>query len=193
MKKTKFFTLALCVMVLSTSCLGSFSAFNSLKDWNSQVSNNKFVNNLLFWGLNIIPVYPLFFLGDTLIFNVIEFWSGSNPIAMEAGEVETQTIVKNGNTYEMTASKNNLKVTVIEGPDKGNSVDLFYLPQEKSWNARTPEGKVIKLSSMEEGFYMVYLPDGQEVKMNPTTTKEQGMAIINSKLANCDTYYAFAQ
>src|SRR5699024_3863257 len=193
MQKTQFFTLDLCVMVLSTSCLGSFSAFNSLKDWNSQVSNNKFVNNLLFWGLNIMPVYPLFFLRDTLIFNVIEFWPGSNPIAMEAGEVETQTIVKNGNTYEMTASKNSLKVTVIKGPDTGNTADLFYLPEEKSWNARTPEGEVIKLSSMEEGFYMVYLPDGREVKMNPTTTKEQGLAIINSKLANCDTYFAFAQ
>ena len=71
--------------LLFSSCLGSFSAFNNLKDWNQGVSDSKFVNNLVFWGLNIIPVYGLFFLGDAIIFNVIEFWSGSNPIAMEEG------------------------------------------------------------------------------------------------------------
>src|SRR5690606_14748226 len=62
--------------LLFSSCLGSFSAFNNLKDWNQGVTDSKFLDNLIFWGLTIVPVYPLFFLGDTLIFNVIEFWSG---------------------------------------------------------------------------------------------------------------------
>lgn len=110
----------ICVAMASTllfsSCLGSFSAFNNLKDWNQGVSDSKFVNNLVFWGLNIIPVYGLFFLGDTIIFNVIEFWSGSNPIAMNEGEQETQMVERDGNTFEMIASKNRMQVTVVEGP-----------------------------------------------------------------------------
>lgn len=195
MNKTRFITLALTVSILSTSCLGSFSAFNNLKDWNEQVTGNKFLNNLIFWGLNIIPVYGLFFIGDAIIFNVIEFWSGSNPIAMNEGETETQTIVKNGNTYEMTATKNQLKIDVIKGKDIGKSVVLFYNPEQKTWSAKTQEGEIIKLSSMKDGFYYVYLPDGREVQMDPTTTKQEGLAIINSKLGDCDApkYYATAQ
>lgn len=190
MKKLSIITMGLSMLILTSSCLGSYSAFNSLKDWNSQVSDNKFVNNLLFWGLNIIPVYGLFFVGDTLIFNVIEFWSGSNPIAMAPNETETQTIVKNGNTYEMTASQNQMLISVIEGNDKGNSLQMNYNPEEKTWYATTQEGETIKLSSFEDGFYMVYLPDGEKVKMDITTSKEQGMAIINAKLYETNKGYA---
>ncbi|WP_245603242.1 DUF3332 family protein [Maribacter antarcticus] len=79
--------------------MGSFSAFNNLKEWNQDASDNTFVNNLVFWGLNIIAVYGLFLFGDAVIFNVIEFRSGSNPIAMEEGDEEVQLVKKAGNTF----------------------------------------------------------------------------------------------
>ena len=94
--KKSVICIAMAGTLLFSSCLGTFSAFNNLKDWNQGVSDSKFVNNLVFWGLNIIPVYGLFFLGDAIIFNVIEFWSGSNPIAMEEGESETVQIERLG-------------------------------------------------------------------------------------------------
>ena len=173
-------------MLLFTSCLGSFSAFNSLKEWNQGVSDNKFVNNLLFWGLNIIPVYGLAFLGDTVIFNVIEFWSGSNPIAMHEGDEELQVVEKDGNTFEMIATKNRIQVTVIEGPKKGKKIDLVYKPSEKSWNAIRPNGEVIKLASFEEGFYIVYMPNGKEVKVNSMNTRDEGLAVLKEQT---DCYY----
>lgn len=164
--------------LLFTSCLGSFSAFNNLKDWNQEVSDSRFVNNLVFWGLNIIPVYGLFFLGDAIIFNVIEFWGGSNPIAMEEGERETQMVERDGNTFQLIATKNRMEVTVVEGPKKGKKIDLVYKPHEKSWNAIRPNGEVIKLSSFEEGFYIVYLPNGNEVKIDAKYTREEGLALL---------------
>ncbi len=169
---------ALAASLLFSSCLGSFSAFNNLKDWNMQVSDSKFVNNLVFWGLNIIPVYGLFFLGDTLIFNVIEFWSGSNPIAMREGESEVQMVEYQGNTYQLKATKNRMAVKVVEGPKKGGKIELFYKPDEKSWNAIRPSGEIIPLSRMEEGFYLVYMPDGTQLRMKQETTREEGMALI---------------
>ena len=39
----------------------------------------------MFWGLLIIPVYELAGLGDFVIFNLIEFWTGKNPIAQSGG------------------------------------------------------------------------------------------------------------
>ncbi|CAN0586802.1 unnamed protein product, partial [Ectocarpus sp. 12 AP-2014] len=55
--KKSVICIAMAGTLLFSSCLGSFSAFNNLKDWNQGVSDSKFVNNLVFWGLNIIPVY----------------------------------------------------------------------------------------------------------------------------------------
>lgn len=187
MKKSKFIVLALTVSILSTSCLGSFSAFNNLKDWNHQVSDSKFVNNLLFWGLNIVPVYGLFFIGDALIFNTIEFWSGSNPIAMTDGEKETQVLVKNGNTYEMTASKNQLIVKVIDGKDKGEQVDFNYSTENQTWTA-TKNGETFKLSSLKDGKSFVYLPNGEEVEIDINASKEEGLAIINSRICDMEGY-----
>lgn len=134
---------------------------------------------MIFWGLNIVPVYGLFFIGDTLIFNVIEFWSGSNPIAMKDGESEIQMVEHDGNTFEMIATKNRIQVTVVEGPKKGKKIDLVYKPDEKSWNAIRPNGEIIKLSSFEEGFYIVYMPNGEKVKIDPMSTREEGLALLN--------------
>ena len=170
--------LMLSCAILFSSCLGSFRAFNNLKDWNQGATDSKFLDNLIFWGLNIVPVYGLFFLGDALIFNVIEFWSGSNPIAMKEGESETQMVEHEGNTFKMVATKNRVQVTVVEGPKKGKKIDLVYKPDEKSWNAVRPNGEIIKLSSFEEGFYIVYMPNGTEVKINPMDSREEGLAIL---------------
>lgn len=180
MKKTTI-CLLLSISILFSSCLGSFSAFNNLKDWNNDVTDNKFVNNLIFWGLNIIPVYGLFLFGDAIIFNVIEFWSGSNPLAMEEGEQEIQVVEKDGNVFEMIATRNRIQVKVIAGERKGDKLDLVYKPSEKSWNAIKPNGEVIKLSSFEEGFYVVHMPDGEEIRIDPNTPKTEGLAMIQQK------------
>lgn len=176
--KKPIVAVALASSLLFSSCLGSFQAFNNLKEWNQGVSDSKWVNNLIFWGLNIIPVYGLFLIGDALIFNVIEFWSGSNPISMEEGEREVQMVERDGNTFEMVATKNRIQVTVVAGPEEGKKMEMFYKPGEKSWNAIRPDGEIIKLSSMEEGFYIVYLPNGKEVRVNADMQREEGLALL---------------
>ncbi|SHJ10992.1 DUF3332 domain-containing protein [Aquimarina spongiae] len=181
MKKTTI-CIALSTSILFSSCLGSFSAFNGLKDWNQDLTDSRFVNNLVFWGLNIIPVYGLFFLGDTLIFNVIEFWSGSNPLAMNEGESETQIVERDGNTYKMTASKNRLQIHIVEGIRKGEKLDLVYSPSHKTWSAIKANGELIKLSSFKDGFYVVHLPDGGKVKINPSESNDKGLALLHHKI-----------
>jgi hypothetical protein len=64
----------------TTGCFGKFAATKKLHDWNASFGS-KFVATLIFWLFLILPVYELFALGDALIFNLIEFWSGSNPLA----------------------------------------------------------------------------------------------------------------
>ena len=85
MKKPRFaVVVCLTLALLGTGCLGPNNAFNGMIHWNQRVTDNKFANEGIFLGLIIIPVYELMLIGDLLIFNSIEFWSGSNPIAPPA-------------------------------------------------------------------------------------------------------------
>ena len=113
-----------------TGCFGSFTLTQKLYDWNSQVSQNKFVNEIVFLGLCILPAYELATLGDVLIFNSVEFWDGANPLAMEEGEVEKTHKVYAGESFTLTKSLNKVAVT----NDKSGVVTSFqYFPQEESW------------------------------------------------------------
>lgn len=72
---------ALGICFAGTSCIGPNNAYNSLSTWNSKLTESKFVNELAFLGLHIVPAYPLWFVGDLLIFNSWEFWTGENLIS----------------------------------------------------------------------------------------------------------------
>jgi hypothetical protein len=105
-------------------------------------------------------------------------------MAMNEGETESQIVEKNGNTYEMIATKNRMSISVIDGVDKGEKVDLVYKPSEKSWNAIKADGEIIKLSSFEDGFYIVYSPNGEAVKIDANATREEGLAALNQNMVN---------
>ncbi len=76
MKKLTTSILAGLTMLCATSCLGSNQMFNGLNDWNQEATGNRWANELIFLGLNIIPVYGIAYLADIVIFNSIEWWSG---------------------------------------------------------------------------------------------------------------------
>ncbi|MFK7741831.1 MAG: DUF3332 family protein [Planctomycetota bacterium] len=71
-------TLALGACLFGTSCIGPNNAYNSVKSWNSTLTENKLINELAFLGLHIIPVYPLAVFGDYIVLNSWEFWTGEN-------------------------------------------------------------------------------------------------------------------
>ena len=71
---------ALALGILSTSCLGPNNAHNSLRNWNAEVSDQDWVNELIFLGMNVVPVYPIAMLADVFVLNTIDYWTGENPI-----------------------------------------------------------------------------------------------------------------
>ena len=58
--------------ILFSSCVGSFGLFNRISSWNQSIGT-KFVNELVFLALNIVPVYGVAYLADALVINSIEF------------------------------------------------------------------------------------------------------------------------
>lgn len=70
-------------MLLSTAgCMGKFAVTNKVYSWNKKAANERWVNEFIFVGMAVIlPVYSLTLLVDGIIFNSVEWWSGSNPVA----------------------------------------------------------------------------------------------------------------
>jgi len=66
-------------LTTASACYGSYGAFHQLHRWNGTVSHDKWGRSAIHFGLWIVPVYELAILGDFLVFNTIEHFTGSNP------------------------------------------------------------------------------------------------------------------
>lgn len=136
----KAFTSAACAMML-TGCLGQNALFDTVQDWNATATNNKFVNqgiSFVFWW---VPVYGLSLLGDIVIFNSIEFWTGTNPISKEGAKVAGST------------------ETVNDG--MGNQAELTYNADGSISVLATSEGVEERYTLVKEGDKVIKIQDEQ--------------------------------
>lgn len=162
MRKSKLTLVAVCILsssILFSSCIGSFSLFNRVSSWNHTVSDSKFVNELVFLALWILPVYEVAALADVLVINSIEFWSGSNPVA-NAGEVKAVK-GENGN-YLVETLENGYSIT----KENGESMELLYNEENNTWNvvADGVNKELVKLN--EDGTAALYLPGGESMNVS---------------------------
>ncbi len=118
----------LLVALIGTGCVGRFAAFNKLSDWNQKAHDNKYVNEVIFLALNIIPVYPIALLADAIVINSIEFWTGDNIILSEG---ETQKVVEAGKdkVIQTFYQTDDLKKVVIEYYHENQLVKTVRLSQ----------------------------------------------------------------
>ena len=169
MKNTVTKVLAIVMIVSATAsltgCYGPFRLTSKLHDWNGQVSQKKFVNELVFLGLCILPAYEICVLGDGLIFNSIEFWGGNNPIAMKDGQIEETKLVHEGQSYKVVKSKNNMTVAM---DNSDLQVDFRYFPEEKAWYQMDGDTKV-KVVEMKGKKVFAYLPNEKTLSFDRNT------------------------
>lgn len=175
--KKRFFPIALAFTIsgslLFTSCIGSFGLFNKILAWN-QTIDNKFVNEVVFVALNIVPVYGVSFIADLLVINSIEFWNGDNPI--EVGMVKT--VQGENGIYTVETLENGYHIE----NQAGNEMNLVYDKTTNTWSvvANDQESKLIKI---EDGgnSAIVYLPNGDEQKVELSA---QGMLAFRQSVDN---------
>ncbi|HEX8825513.1 MAG TPA: DUF3332 domain-containing protein [Archangium sp.] len=99
---------ALFVTVLSlhvSGCFGSFALTRKIHALNQGVHESKFVQWALFLGLIIIPVYGVGSLVDALVFNSLEFWTGSNPLANAETQEDGTRVVRLSPTDSLRLSR----------------------------------------------------------------------------------------
>ena len=142
----------MCAGILSASCIGKFQLTNNLLAWNKTVSN-KFVNELVFIALCIVPVYEISALADILVLNSIEFWSGSNPLAMG-------TRVIDGKDGRYLVECDGKGYTITSEEDK-SVVRLDFIDETDTWTVSIPGGESYELMTfVDETHVSMPAPDG---------------------------------
>ncbi len=126
---------ALSASMMMQSCIGSFALFNKVKTWNEHVGD-KFVNEIVFVAMWILPVYELCFAADLLVLNSIEFWSGTNPALAE-------TKVIDGKDAQYLVARNEAGYTITNMTTK--QVTRFnFNAEDNSWSLEN-NGQEVKL------------------------------------------------
>ncbi len=147
-----------------TSCIGGFKLTNKVYEFNKSLGS-KFVNELVFILMVIVPVYEITLLIDGLILNSIEFWTGSNPMAMNEGESETKVVEQNGVKYQITATHNRFDFTQMEGADKGATGALVFDDHTGTWSYEDSSKSLDLLKIHDDGSATAFLPNGKQVEL----------------------------
>lgn len=177
-------------ILLQSGCFGSFSLTKSVYDWNSSV-DDKFTRSLLFWLLCIVPVYEIAAVVDAVILNVVEFWTGSNPISMKDGEREEQIVQVKGKSYRMVATKNKFLIEELGTVKSKRKVQLVFSPENRTWSV-LKDGRAVALSGLEvqrngEIAIRVYEKDGNS-RLHPAPETNQQLEVFrNFAMANAAT------
>jgi hypothetical protein len=91
------------LMLMSVGCFGSFNLTKKVYKWNGSVGD-KWVNELVFLVLNVVPVYSVAGGIDVVILNTIEFWTGSNPVAANVNTDDGTKLAFNAEKKELSIS-----------------------------------------------------------------------------------------
>ena len=107
-----------CFLTVTSACYGPFNLTKNVYHWNSNIKgsgevNEKWMKEIVFFGMIVIPVYILSPLIDAFIFNPIQFWTGDNPLkATDAGSDGATRVVRLGGiTMTMVESDRGTQVT----------------------------------------------------------------------------------
>lgn len=131
--------LAAFLPVTATGCFGGFELTKKVYKLNEDVSPDKWVQEVFFLVLVIVPIYGIASFLDAILFNSIEFWTGNNPVLANGGSQSFETA--EGRVTLSSIDAATLAVT-LERPD--GTVDRFSLARENGTvSARDADGAVL--------------------------------------------------
>ena len=90
LRKTVAIVVLVSFMSVTSAGYGPFNLTRNVYHWNNEIKgsgevNEKWMKEIVFFGMIIIPVYMFSALLDAFIFNAIQFWTGDNPIKLTQG------------------------------------------------------------------------------------------------------------
>ncbi len=158
-------SLTLVAFVFTTSgCFGGFNLTRKVWTFNKNVSPNKWVQELVFLVLVIVPVYGFASLIDAIFINSVEFWTGENPVTVE--KEPTVRVVEKGDTklVQTMAATRDAKTMTVDEYRKGELVKTVVMRHEAGQPSITAE---------------VRYPDGR-VETHVAALQADGSALVGS-------------
>ncbi|HEY9122804.1 MAG TPA: DUF3332 family protein, partial [Bacteroidales bacterium] len=135
-------------------------------DWNGSLGD-KFVKEAVFLVLNIIPVYGVCTFVDAIVLNLVEFWTGSNPMAIKQGHNqinENLAVDVNGNN------------AVIKDANGKELATMSFNEADNTWYANI-NGHVVKVMTVNTNDVSIY------------TTSGKVLNVTKSDVNKASTYY----
>ncbi len=168
--------------VLASGCYGGFNLTRSLYKWNGniQASSDKGANgvvqSLVMVVLVIVPVYGLATLADALVVNSIEFWTGKNPVTVNA-EPTIRTVDKGDERYVQTFARTaSGKEMRIDHYKQGRLVNTLVIRQEE--NAPMATGDLRWSDGRHEAFQVTYAGEETYIIGHTSEAGDQGFWIV---------------
>ncbi len=78
-------------------------------------------------------VYGFTTMVDAVILNLMEFWSGSNPISKNHGDYEMQLATIKGVDYQIEATKDTFTTTQLSGEQSGEVRAMMFDRTDMTW------------------------------------------------------------
>jgi hypothetical protein len=172
------------ITITQTGCFGTFALTRKAYNWHDGVSNNKFVKSLLLW-IPMAIVYSITAMLDVVIFNLIEFWSGSNPLSMNEGDHEEQLVTFKGERFRIEATKDTFTTTQLSGEKAGEVRILKFDRTTRTWiytDSKVCGQPVMTFLDDEANAVRVYTGNGA---MDLSQADLANTAVLQGKLAAC--------
>lgn len=138
-----------------TSCYGSFALTKKVYQFNGSLGN-KWIKSLFVFVLGA-PVYGVSGLADAVIFNLVEFWTGSNPVAFKDGGDFDHRTAEGARVQGHLLADGRLEVTLTPAQGEAKVVILD----------RKPDG--IQATTVDGGFVakVATIADGRTILVTP--------------------------
>jgi hypothetical protein len=137
------------IALSATGCWGGFGLTRKLYDWNSRVGN-KWVVWLVFFLFAFLPVYGVCVMVDALVLNSIEFWTGQNPMGLNApaslGNLEKERTFEQEDGTKITMTRlGATSMRIVRRAPSGDVLDGLELVMdgERAGQVRTLAGEVL--------------------------------------------------
>lgn len=161
--------------LIQTSCMGKFALLKKLYGWNEKATGNKFVDNLLFWILNIIPAYGIVVFIDVVILNLVEFWSGSNPLAMQEGDKLEKRFQNGEDSFLAVASRNRMEIQFDQ--NTGRNFAIVFEPATKTWMLETQEKTICMAKELGNHQVQLMQTNGQNLVVSKDFSARNVMGV----------------
>ncbi len=147
--------------LMSVGCYGSFNLTKKVYNWNGSLGN-KWVVELVFLASAALPVYGIAAFVDLYILNLVEFWTGKNPMASNLTSTDGTNVAFNSEKNQVEISYAGKTFVIVHENGKsmakdaeGNILAIAEQNEDGSMNILDANGNVTNSFSSNEVVSMI--------------------------------------